>query len=477
VTNDGPSVADLQALSASAARIGECRRVDALVNTLATEARALLAAGHVQVYLHDPKWRDFHGRRGPGGAEVRFAAGQGLAGRAAAQGRPVRAGSAPDEPGYDADIDSAPDASLTAVLAYPIGDPKDRLSAAPTPPEQPPRLRRPGAQAGALGVIEAFSPSLRPFTGTHEKLLGMLAEHASVALVRVRELDSEREFLLELTDALAQALDSRGLAAFDHAQRMRAYCRRLAEAAGLDEAARYALEVAAVLYDVGRIEMRPRGGAGGGDGAEASGAAGPQVLFARALVERVSFPDSLAQVPEAIRRHHEFVDGLGSGAVPRPEDMPRIARMLVVADSFERYLDASREAGGPPDVRGSLARLEEGAGKLFDDELVKLFVDRRCYDIEHRRYPRIEYEIPVEVQVLDEDGAATGGFATLAVDLSEGGIMFTAEAPMPLETLLRFRIDLPSGSMEATGRVARVLPGEDAGVRIGAFFLWRGSAG
>jgi hypothetical protein len=78
------------------------------------------------------------------------------------------------------------------------------------------------------------------------------------------------------------------------------------------------------------------------------------------------------------------------------------------------------------------------------------------------------------VSVIGPDGSEERRIETEALDLSEGGILFKADREIAPQALLKVLIHLPSEKIEAIAKVARVLPGEGSGRRIGAYFLWHG---
>ena len=444
----------LQAIHDAAVRIHRCSRLDELMESVHDEAKGLLGADVLIVYLYDPKWRDLHGKRSPDEDEIRFPVGQGLAGLAASKGQPVRTTNAPSEEGYVAEIDSPPSGGATCAMAVPFHS----------------------AEGSCLGVFEALSSNA--FSGDDQQTAGMLAQHIGVAIDRVRSYEREREFLLDLTGALAGAVDRRNLSTLDHTFRVRQYCKRLGKAAGLSVQRQFALEMAAILHDMGRLEIQLHELPDGTFDAAALEQMKLHVLFVEALLRNVNFPENLKEVAEAVLSHHEFLDGSGYPHGYSAGEIPELARMLVVADSFDAYLHGRRTPGKrPADEEEALAYIKGGAGRLFDPAIVKLFVEQQCYAIELRRFPRIDYETPVDVILLGPDGAEGRRFETDALDLSEGGILFKAAEPIPPHSLVRLLIHLPTEKIEAIAKVARILPGDGTSKRIGAYFLWYGSVG
>jgi hypothetical protein len=110
--------------------------------------------------------------------------------------------------------------------------------------------------------------------------------------------------------------------------------------------------------------------------------------------------------------------------------------------------------------------------------VVDRLIKGKLYEIDKRRYPRYDYEAPLEVVVIRESGESgqETPLETEALNLSEGGILFHSEKKMPKHGLLKMKIHLPTESLTALARVARNLPGKEGqGFLVGAYFLWYGS--
>lgn len=437
----------------AALRLHGAETLEELLDAVRQEFSNLLGARHVFVYLYDPEWNDLHGRKADDRDEIRFPLGQGLAGLAALEKRVVRSRNAPAEASYIAEIDSADEGGAREALAAPLFGPSGEL----------------------LGVAEAVGRDGTPFSAENEYAATLLADHAGGALARAGKENTSRRFLLEVLGALAGAIDAKNISTIDHSYRVVHYCRRLAQAMGIGPRDASALEVAALLHDVGRLAVEATEQPDGTFETLALERLKPHVLYTEALLRNVRFPEALIHVPEIVLCHHEFLDGSGYPRGKTAESIPLLARMLIVADSFDAFLHGRRTPGRTPEEEEALVYLKKGAGRLFDPNVVRTFVERQCYAVEQRRFPRVEYETPVDVVIVGPDGTEEKSFSTDAIDLSEGGILFLAPEPIAPHTLLKLVIRLPSENMEAIAKVARVLSDEGRGRRIGAYFLWYGS--
>ena len=128
--------------------------------------------------------------------------------------------------------------------------------------------------------------------------------------------------------------------------------------------------------------------------------------------------------------------------------------------------------GDPTKV--ALLHLQKNRGKLFDEAVVDTFIGRKIYEAERRRFPRYDYETPVDVTVLQADGTEGDVQETEALDISEGGILFRFGTQLEPPTLVKMLIHLPTEKIEALAKVARALPDGDRW-KIGTYFVWHAS--
>ena len=157
-----------------------------------------------------------------------------------------------------------------------------------------------------------------------------------------------------------------------HSMRVRQYALRLAEALGVNLRERRQLSLAAKLHDIGKVGVpdvilnKP----GVLTEEEFDVVKQHPVIGERILAPIIRNPNILA----AIRSHHERLDGRGYPDGLSGQTIPRLARILTVADCFDALTTARayRPAMG---VDQAAAILEEGAGKQFQPEFVRAFLD------------------------------------------------------------------------------------------------------
>jgi ribonuclease P protein subunit RPR2 len=81
----------------------------------------------------------------------------------------------------------------------------------------------------------------------------------------------------------------------------------------------------------------------------------------------------LADAVDLIRHHHERFDGTGYPDGLAGEDIPLVARVFSVADSFDA-MTSDRPYRGSIGIERALAEIRSGAGTQWDPEVVRVFV-------------------------------------------------------------------------------------------------------
>src|SRR5439155_10132270 len=190
--------------------------------------------------------------------------------------------------------------------------------------------------------------------------------------VRRQTRKIHRTFLSAI-DSLVRTVEARDHYTAGHSLRVRQYSLRLADALGLDKRLRKQLSLAAKLHDIGKVGVpdvilnKP----GMLTEGEFDIVKQHPVIGERILAPIIRNPNILA----AIRSHHERLDGRGYPDGLSGQAIPRLARILTVADCFDA-LTTARAYRPAMAVDQAAAILEDGAGKQFQPEFVRAFLDR-----------------------------------------------------------------------------------------------------
>lgn len=191
-----------------------------------------------------------------------------------------------------------------------------------------------------------------------------------------------------------QAIKSTGTAA--HAARCAQYARALAEQLRLPPDEIEAIRVAALLHDLGKIEIPDSILQKPGPLTEKEWKSMRQhpVLSHRILAQLGGFSDVLPLV----RHHHERFDGSGYPDGLSGEDIPSGSRLILVIDAFDA-MTSDRPYRRAIPVADAAKELVRCSGSQFDPRVVRAFLLILC-GLGHSR--------PL---VLTRPGARPGGFS------------------------------------------------------------------
>ena len=203
-------------------------------------------------------------------------------------------------------------------------------------------------------------------------LLGKLLVSEERAAELERRTSQLASFQLGLISALLHTLDLRDRMTARHSAAVSRYSREIARAAGYSEREQELVHTAALLHDVGKFAFPDRILKGGTQLTEddwdiirAHPAEGAKI------VEKV---EGYGPVSELILAHHERVDGLGYPRGLRGDEIPALARIIAVADTYDVMTarDSYRTPGSSPEAISELRRV---AGTQLDSRFVELLVE------------------------------------------------------------------------------------------------------
>lgn len=174
---------------------------------------------------------------------------------------------------------------------------------------------------------------------------------------------------------LAAAVEARDPYTRGHIDRVARYAVAIAGELGLATEQLPEVKLGAVLHDIGKIGiadaiLRKQGGLATAEVAEMRS-------HPRLGVEIISDSKFLAPLASAILHHHEHFDGSGYPGGLKGENIPMIARILTVADTFDAMTsDRPYRRGLCQSV--AVNEIRQGAGGQFDPRVVEAFM--RAHD-------------------------------------------------------------------------------------------------
>ncbi len=179
----------------------------------------------------------------------------------------------------------------------------------------------------------------------------------------------EEQSYLGVARALAAAADARDARNRYHSHNLAALAVLLAEEIGFDHGRTRAVEIAAMLHDVGAIAMPDATTPAFRPGARDSVEAQEHSVIGEQLVESLG----IEGLPSWVRGHHEWWDGSGYPDGLTGEAIPLEARMIALADAYDG-MTSGRRGGSKMSKSAALQEIDHQIGTRFDPELAERFI-------------------------------------------------------------------------------------------------------
>lgn len=218
---------------------------------------------------------------------------------------------------------------------------------------------------------------LAPFRSPHMSVIifhGLIQYLAILSIsIAIKYCKREKENTLNLTLTLAKSLDARDKYTALHSESVARYARKIAEAMRLSRKQCEQVHLGGLLHDIGKIGI-------------------PESILMKPTKLTAEEYDLIKQHPvigyemvkhftifkkngvlDAILYHHERYDGKGYPHGLKGTQIPQIARILAIADSFDA-MTSSRVYRGKSDLQGALNQIRKNRGTQFDPEIVDVFL-------------------------------------------------------------------------------------------------------
>ena len=222
---------------------------------------------------------------------------------------------------------------------------------------------------GAL-VLGSFSR-----TGLNRKDAGTAMSFASrmgMALEHVRLICSLRDLSVDVIHTLASAIDAKSPWTKGHSERVAEYAVAIGDRMGLSARQQERLRLAGLLHDIGKI----------GTYDTLLDKEGRLTSEERELIklhpergcEILGPIKDLSDILPAVRHHHERWDGKGYPDGLKGEEIPLLARILCVADSFDTMTD-DRPYRPSIGLDNALQELKYCSGSQFEPAIAQALMD------------------------------------------------------------------------------------------------------
>jgi putative nucleotidyltransferase with HDIG domain len=217
--------------------------------------------------------------------------------------------------------------------------------------------------------------------------------HAEAARRLVVEAQAQRDGLVRI---IIDFVDARDHMTARHSAAVARYAQRIARAAGCTERDQRLVHTAALFHDVGKIMFTDRMFQAGKLNDEEWETVKRHPERGAELVGHL--PDH-AEIAQIILAHHERIDGRGYPRGLVDQDIPRLSRMISIADTYDVMTgrDSYRQ---PVSSDEAIAELRRVAGTQLDAELVEVFIEGvlAAEGIAFRHGDDADFEAELEVE-------------------------------------------------------------------------------
>lgn len=223
----------------------------------------------------------------------------------------------------------------------------------------------------AIGVLTVDGYEAEMFTAADAQLVSSFAIHAGIALENARLFEEAEEAYIQTVGALASAIDVRDTYTSGHSQRLVDLAVETGRLLGCEPEELTDIKWGALLHDIGKIgvpdEILRKPAAL--EKAELEIMRQHPEIGAR-IVEPVR---NLTRIAPIIRAHQERYDGHGYPDGLKGEAIPKIARIISVADAYVAMTD-ERVYRLARSQQEAIEELKRCSGSQFDPKVVNAFL-------------------------------------------------------------------------------------------------------
>lgn len=224
-----------------------------------------------------------------------------------------------------------------------------------------------------IGVLQAVNKHNGSFTDDDLVLLDALAGQVAIAIENARLYDDLRGAFNATVQTLADAMDMRDPYSSGHARRVASYSVAIARTLGMTAKQVSTVKLTAILHDIGMIGISDDKMHSSNQSVRAD-VVRRHVELGEQIISRIK---QLAECIPGIRHHHEHFDGSGVPDRLKATQIPLVARIIAVADTFDA-MTHQRPYSRSVNRDQTLTRLEELSGTHLDPAVVQAF--HRAYE-------------------------------------------------------------------------------------------------
>jgi HD-GYP domain-containing protein (c-di-GMP phosphodiesterase class II) len=224
-----------------------------------------------------------------------------------------------------------------------------------------------------MGFIAVISlTASRRFDEGQRKLLSIIASRAAAAIENARLYEDLQATFQQTIQSLARTIDKMDHSSAGHSERVARYAVALARWLGLAEPEIEIVRHSALMHDIGKIGCVMNLNKPGKLTADEYDVFKRHPVYGRDILDPVRF---LAPVVPGVYLHHERWDGRGYPLGLAKGDIPLIARIIAVADTYDAMTsDRAYRRALPHEV--TVNEIERCSGTQFDPDVAGTFTER-----------------------------------------------------------------------------------------------------
>lgn len=236
-----------------------------------------------------------------------------------------------------------------------------------------------------IGVLQALNRHSGAFEEADLRLLHTLSHQVAIAVENALLYQDLQSQFLETVTAMASAIDAKDRYTGGHTKRVALFSELIAKYMGKTEEEIKQVRLAAILHDIGKIGVDDK------------------VLKKEAPLDKEEWehmkkhPEfgyrilghvkSMKMITDGMHFHHERPDGMGYPHGLKGEEIPEIARIISVADTFDA-MTSNRPYRKGMDYDVAFEEIVRHRGSQFDEKVVDAFVE--AFKIERMGRKRIK---------------------------------------------------------------------------------------
>jgi HD-GYP domain-containing protein (c-di-GMP phosphodiesterase class II) len=226
-----------------------------------------------------------------------------------------------------------------------------------------------------IGVLEAVNKKDgATFTRDDLGLMNSLADQVAIALDNARLYGELEDTFFQTAESLGEAIEKRDPYTGGHTRRVTQYSLAIARHFRLKSQDQKWLKIASALHDIGKIGIEDRI------------LRKPEALSPEEFMdiqrhsglgaEIIGHIQQLRGILPGVKYHHEHVDGKGYPEGLHGEEIPILARIVAVADTWDA-MTTDRPYRKARERKEAIREMRRCAGTQFDKEVVAAFL-RAC---------------------------------------------------------------------------------------------------